>query len=109
MVCTQAGLPNHDLLMLIAQLSEALETLALHEVSPKLFELMQDFFEQKWLEGKLSELFTDEDIHDLLALLSPYVGGLMKENYQVAGSSQSRSISPVKLKAKTANEMARPG
>ena len=70
-----AGLPNHDLLMLVARLSEALDTLPLHEVSPKLFELMQDFFEQKWLEGKLSELFSDEDIHDLLAVLAPYVGG----------------------------------
>ena len=41
--------------MLVARLSEALDTLPLHEVSPDVVELLRDFFEQKWREGKLSE------------------------------------------------------
>src|SRR5690606_34290364 len=69
-----AGLPNHDLLMLVARLSEALETLPPPEVSPKPVTLLQHFLAQKWNEGKLSHLFTDEDIHALLAVLSAYLG-----------------------------------
>ena len=71
--------------MLVYHLGEALDTLLLHEVSPDIFTLMQDFFEAKWSEGKLTELFTDEDIHALLAVLSPYFGGVNKAQHRKTG------------------------
>ena len=42
-----AGLPGHDLLLIIARLADTLDTLPLHEVSPDIEELLLDYFEQR--------------------------------------------------------------
>lgn len=52
-----------------------MDTLPLHEVSPDIEELLRDFFEARWREGKLSELWTDEDVQALLGVLAPYFSG----------------------------------
>ena len=62
------------MLLIIARLSDMLDTLPLHEVSPEIEELLRDFFEQRWREGKLSDLWTDDDVQALLAVLAPYLG-----------------------------------
>ena len=41
--------------------------------SPPVHDLLRDLFEERWGQGKLSELWTDEDIQALLQLLSPYL------------------------------------
>ena len=70
-----AGIPGHDLLLIIARLSDTLDTLPLHEVSPDIEELLRFFFEKRWREGKLSDLWSDEDVQALMAVLAPYLGG----------------------------------
>ena len=48
--------------MLVARRSEVLDRLPLHEVSPAVEERLQYFFERKWGEGKLTELWMNRDV-----------------------------------------------
>ena len=37
--------------------------------------LLRDFFEARWREGKLSDLWSDEDVQGWLGVLASYLGG----------------------------------
>ena len=59
--------------MITARLADTLDTLPLHEVSPDIEELLRDYFEARWREGKQSDLWTDEDVQGLVGLLAAYL------------------------------------
>lgn len=69
------GVPEHQLLLIIARLADTLDTLPLHEVSPDVAELLSEFFDEKWQQGKLSELWGEEHEAGPLQLLGPYLDG----------------------------------
>ena len=50
-----------------------LDTLPLHEVDAEIEEILRFFFEKRWREGKLSDLWSDEDVQGLLGVLAPYL------------------------------------
>ena len=53
--------------------ADTLDTLPLQSVAEPVPEVLSQFFDEKWEQGKLSELWTEEDEAALLQLLSPYL------------------------------------